>query len=84
MSPDAFAQRARDLIADEVLSAAFSKVRQEALEALAVTDADKTIEIQRLQAIVAAVTEVQALLEDAIIATGAMDGGLALNEPTAH
>lgn len=83
MSPETFAQRARDLLNDEVLSAAFAKVRAEALEALAVTDADKTTEIQRLQAIVGAITEVQALLTDAIIATGVMDGGVVPNEPTA-
>lgn len=78
-----YAERAKDLLENELLQAAFAQVRQTALEALAVTNAADTQEIQRLQAIVVVVTEVQALLDNAITASGARDGGLSLNEPTA-
>lgn len=77
------AEHAKALLDDEVLTAAFAKVRQEALEALALTPAYDTAEIQRLQAIAVVATEVRSLLEDTITRTGVRDGGVTTNEPTA-
>lgn len=78
-----YAKEAERLLTDEVLTAAFNKVRSEALEALALADADQKTEILRLQAIAGVVTEVRNLLDAAIKATGSQDGGFNPNKPTA-
>lgn len=78
-----YAKEAQRLLADEVLQAGFNRVRAEALEALALANPDDKTEILRLQAIAGVVTEVRNLLDAAIKAIGAHDGGFDPNKPAA-
>lgn len=78
-----YAKEAHRLLNDEVLAAAFQKVRLDALVGLGTVDPTDTKEIMRLQSIAACLQEVRDLLEVAILATGEMDGGVDPNGPTA-
>ena len=78
-----YAKEAERLLADEVLATAFERVRLEALEALALVEANDVHEVLRLQAIAGVVTEVRSLLNAMIAASGSRDGGFDPNKPTA-
>lgn len=78
-----YANEARRLLNDEVLGAAFEKVRLDALVGLGEVDATNTKEILRLQAIASCLQEVRDLLTAAILATGEQDGGVDPNGPPA-
>lgn len=55
------------LLSDEILTLAFDRVRAEALEALAITDADDKTAILRLQAKVTVIEEVRTELRAMIL-----------------
>lgn len=77
-----YAKEAKRLLSDEVLAAAFERVRLDAMVRLTTVDASNTKEILRLQAIALCLQEVRDALEAAIAASGEMDGGVSLSEPT--
>lgn len=64
---DYFAKEARRLLDDAVLTRAFDDVRQGALEALAMADADNKTMILRLQAQANVIEEVRSVLAAMII-----------------
>ena len=67
---DHWAKEAERLLADDTLTEAFDRVRQEALEALAVAKSD---DILRLQAMVAAVDQIRAELRGMILRKSVTD-----------
>ncbi len=74
-----YAKEAHRLLNDEVLAAAFERVRLEALVALADADPDDKTQIMRLQAKANCLQEVRDALHAAIVATGENDGGYVPN-----
>ena len=70
---DHFAKEAERLLADDTLTEAFARVRQEALEALALAKAEDIFDILRLQAMVAAVEGVRAELAAMILRKSATE-----------
>ena len=67
MTEGYLAKEAARLLADEVLLAAFDRVRREALEALAICQAENTTQVLRLQAKVGVIEEVLSELHAMII-----------------
>jgi hypothetical protein len=74
------AKEAARILAEPLLDRAMAAVRQEALDALAVTDPTDSKEISRLQAIANCLPEVRNWLEAQIIK--AQTSGFDPNEPT--
>lgn len=74
------AKEAARILAEPLLDMAMAAVRQEALDALAVTDPTDSKEISRLQAIANCLPEVRNWLEAQIIK--AQTSGFDPNEPT--
>lgn len=70
------AQRAKDLLSDEVFADALTSVRMDALLSLAEVKATDTVDILRLQAIVHVTEAMKDYLAAAIKKTGTADGGL--------
>lgn len=75
-APDYLAERASYLLNDEILAAAFERVRLDALTKLATVDASDTTEILRLQAIANCLSDVRDALVAVILASGKSDGGV--------
>lgn len=75
-TPDYLAERANYLLNDDILAAAFERVRLDALAKLAVVDASNTVEILRLQAMANCLTDVRDALIAVILASGKSDGGV--------
>lgn len=78
-----YAKEAARLLNDDVLAAAMSTVRMNALVGLSEVDPDNKTEILRLQAMARCLSDVRDALEAAILATGARDGGVSMDGPTA-
>ena len=70
-----YAREAQRLLNDEVLAAAFERVRIDAMVALTTVDPDDKTEIMRLQAKANCLQDVRDALTAAILATGESDGG---------
>lgn len=70
MRPDHLAQEADRLSNDPIFDRALADIRSDALDALAVADAEDTTAILRLQQRVAVIDEIRATLARYIIAGG--------------
>lgn len=70
MRPDHLAREAERLQNDEIFAKALADIRSEALDSLAVANADNYADIVRLQQRVAVIDEIRATLARYIIAGG--------------
>jgi len=76
------AEEAKNLLGNEMLAAAMTEVRMDALVELATVAPTNTTEIMRLQAIAGCLQDVLDKLQAAITRTGERDGGLSMTRPT--
>lgn len=83
LTQDGLAEEARRLLADDTFAEALSRVRLNALSALAIADADDKTAILRLQQKVAVTADILDELKTMIIASGEKTGGFDPNGPTA-
>lgn len=75
------AQRARELLGDDLFAEALTSIRSEALLELAETDPDDKTEIIRQQAIVAVTGMIVEMLQAVILQSGEQDGGISVSQP---
>lgn len=75
LSKERLALEAKRLATDDVLNEAYAEVRRDALEALALADADDKTMILRLQMKVKVIEEVQSALQGFILRGGSVTGG---------
>lgn len=75
-----YASEAKRLVADDTFAEALTRIRTQAMNELAVADADDKSAILRLQAKVAVTMEILGELNGMILAMGTSDGGFDPNK----